>query len=79
MSTVKDVVRANNALREARHRAEEKSDERAIAVARTVDNGPRGTLSEVARIMGIKPPAVHNLVKRGRELIREREQRRMDT
>lgn len=51
--------------------ADEKADLRAMAIAREVDAGPRGTQAAIARRLGVKEPTIHGAVQRGRALIAE--------
>lgn len=64
-----EVERLDAEYRKAQGTADEKADARAIAIAREVDAGPRGTQAAIARRLGVKEPTIHSAVRRGRELI----------
>lgn len=55
--------------KEAKRQADKKADLRAMAIARQVDAGPRGTAAEIARELGVKEPTISHAVRRGRALL----------
>lgn len=66
-----EVEQLDAEYQQAQGAADEKADARAIAIAREVDAGPRGTQAEIARRLGVKEPTIHSAVKRGRALLVE--------
>ena len=63
------IKRLHAAHSKAKGKADTLADERAIEIAREVDNGGRGTESAIARELGISQPAVSQAAKRGRALL----------